>query len=87
MISRNIFVVSHYLFSLHMITKDSSSKMPALVVRAAFFIILTNPYELAHKAMVDEGRPWPPKDKMTELRRLVVNSGSLCFVRFQIRAP
>ena len=34
--------------------------------------------------MVKEGCPWPPLDKMAELRRLVVNSDSLCFVRFQI---
>ena len=48
------------------------------------FIILTNLYELAHKAMVNEGRHWPSQDKMTELRGLVVNSGSVRFVRFQI---
>ena len=34
--------------------------------------------------MVNEGCPWPSPDKMMELRRLVVNSGSPRFVRFQI---
>ena len=59
--------------------------MLVLVVGAASGLILTNPYELAHKAIVKEGRPCPPRDKMTELRRLIVNSGSLlCFVRFLI---
>ena len=57
--------------------------MPPLIVGALFDILPTNPYELAHKAMENEGRPWPPPDEMKELRRLIVNSGSLCFVRFQ----
>ena len=38
--------------------------MPPLVIGAAFGLILTNPYELAHKAMENEGRPWPPPDEM-----------------------
>ena len=58
--------------------------MPPLVVDAVFGLILTNPYELAHKAMENEGRPWPPPDEMKELRRLIVNSGSLRFVEFHI---
>ena len=58
--------------------------MPPLFVDASFDVILTNPYEIAHLAMENESRPWPPPDKMKELRRLIVNSDSICFVRFQI---
>ena len=54
--------------------------MPALVVNAGFSTILTNPYELAHKAFW--GRP--SQDKMAELSRMVVNTDALRFVRFQI---
>ena len=58
--------------------------MPLLIVGALFDILLTNPCETAHLAMENEGRPCPPPDKMKELRRLTVNSGSLYFVQFQI---
>ena len=54
--------------------------MPDIVVDASFFIILTNPYKLAHKAF--RGRP--SRNKMAELSRMVVNTGALCFVWFQM---
>ena len=57
--------------------------MPPLIVGASFDILPNNPYELADKAMENEGHPWPPPDKIKELSRLIVNSGSLLFVRFQ----
>ena len=64
-----------------MTSNGSTNKMPALVVGAVFFIVLTNPYKLVHKAFRDR----PSQDKMAELSwRLVVNTGALHFVRFQI---
>ena len=63
-----------------MTPKGSTSKMPALVDGAGFFIILTNPYKLAHKAFRDR----PSQDKVVELSRMVVNTGDLRFVRIQI---
>ena len=54
--------------------------MPALVVNAGFFIMLTNPYELAHEAFRDRSL----RDKRAELSRMVFNTGALRFVRFQI---
>ena len=56
--------------------------MPELVIGPEFFIILTNPYELAHKVIRDKGRPWT--DNMAELRRMVVNTGALRFVQSRI---
>ena len=58
--------------------------MPPLVIGAAFGLILTNPYQLAHTVMVKEGRSWPLRDKIPELRRLILNLGSFRFVQFQI---
>ena len=63
-----------------MTSNESTIKMPVLGVNTWFFIILTNPCELAHKAFRDR----PSRDKIAELSRRVVNTGALCFVRFQI---
>ena len=51
--------------------------MPPLIVGAWFDLLPDNLYELADKAM-------ETPEEMKELRRLLVNSGSLLFVRFQI---
>ena len=45
-----------------------------------FFIIHTNPYELAHNTF----RDGPSREKMADLSRMAVNTGALRFVRFQI---
>ena len=55
-----------YFFASHDI------KMPDLVVTAAFFSILTNPYELAYESFVNEGSPWP--DNLAELQRIGVDT-------------
>ena len=55
-----------------------------LDVGASFGRLPTDPYETAHLVIVNEGRPCPPPDEMKKLSHLIVNSGSLCFVLFQI---
>ena len=71
--------VRNFLAKLH-----SNYFRAVLLDGASFGTNRSNAYEFAHDAMVNQGPPFPPPDKMKRLICLIVHSGLLRFVQFQI---
>ena len=58
--------------------------MPPLLVGVSFGTNRSNPYKFAHGAMANQDPPFPPPDENERLICLIINSGLLRFVQFQM---